>query len=464
MRFHRQRTSYLSKSILRLLVPLLLMGGILGIGLIVRQGLAPVRAQDATFGPQLFLVEGDRPLAATMDVAIHTQLQGSPLPRFIASGDEGDRAALSAAGFSVTLLDADTTGKVYYLLDAQSAPQQARAEAIRFGEIRYEDEQVLLLALDAADEKAMVETIPAVGIAISAILPQRLPTPDALTPLVLPRDTAATDPLVESLLPLMTTQALADRIRQLSGEVPVTLPGGQVTLNTRYTFSARITDAERFLYEYHKALGMNPSYAAWTYGNYSGRNVIADIPGVDNPQRIWVIGGHFDTNSEIPYTSAPGADDNATGVAATMRIAEILKAYKFRDTIRFVYFSGEEQGQWGSKHYAASLRQAGAQIAGYINLDMIGYDGNDDRVVELHTGSESSNPNSNALAIQFINASSRYGQGLKFERKTDSASRFSDHSPFWDNNYAAFLVIENFFDDAIPRDRNPHYHKSTDRL
>lgn len=465
MRFPRQRPTHLSQPMLRWIIPLVLMSVALWIGLIVRQGLPPVRAQETTFGPQLFLIEGDLNFPAAADVAIHTQLHGSPMPQFIVSGDAADRAALSAAGFTVTLLDADTRGQVYYFIEAQSDPARARAEAVRFGQVRYANETSLLLALPAAQEKAMIETLPAAGIAISAIPPQRLPTPVSPTPLALPRAVAETDPLVESLLPLITTEGLANRIRQLSGEVPVTLPDKQVTFSTRYTFSPRIADAERFLYEYHKALGLNPSYAAWTYGSYSGRNVIVDLPGVDNPERIWVIGGHFDTNSTgDPYTSAPGADDNATGVAVTMRIAEILKEYQFRDTIRFVYFSGEEQGQWGSLRYAESLRQAGAQIQGYINLDMIGYDGNGDRVVELHTGSESSNPNSNALAIQLIDASNRYGQGLSFERKTDSASRFSDHRSFWDNNYAAFLVIENFFDDVIPRDRNPYYHKTTDRI
>ena len=94
----------------------------------------------------------------------------------------------------------------------------------------------------------------------------------------------------------------------------------------------------------------------------------------------------------------------------------------------------------------------------------IGYDGNGDRVVELHTGPQETNPNSNAIATAFIGASDRYGQGLSFERKTSSASRFSDHRSFWDYNYPAFLVIENFFTDGIPPDRNPNYHTSNDRL
>ena len=45
--------------------------------------------------------------------------------------------------------------------------------------------------------------------------------------------------------------------------------------------------------------------------------------------------------------------------------------------------------------------------------------------------------------------------GLNFESKSTTASRFSDHSSFWDKDYASFLIIENFFDDTIVRDRNP---------
>ena len=100
--------------------------------------------------------------------------------------------------------------------------------------------------------------------------------------------------------------------------------------------------------------------------------MVVDLPGVEHPERIWVLGGHFDTNSEIPYTSAPGADDNGTGTASVMAAVELLKNYRFADTIRFVHFSGEEQGQWGGQVYARDLRLAGMQVPGFINLDMFG--------------------------------------------------------------------------------------------
>ena len=188
---------------------------------------------------------------------------------------------------------------------------------------------------------------------------------------------------------------------------------------------------------------------------------MADLRGVSHPERVWLVGGHFDDNSENPYYRAPGADDNATGTVSTMLIAALLRGYQFSDTIRFVHFSGEEQGQWGSRAYANALRSAGIQVMGFINLDMIGWDGNGDRRMEVHAGTGSA---SNTLASAFISANSRYGQGLVVELLQSSASRFSDHSPFWDNGFASFLAIENFFDGAVARDRNPWYHNTGDLL
>ena len=267
------------------------------------------------------------------------------------------------------------------------------------------------------------------------------------------------NPNVASLLPLLTETDLHTLTVQLSGQVPVTVNGAPVTLNTRYTLASRIRSAEAFVYQWYAGLGIPVSYFNWTYGSYSGRNVIAEVRGAVDPSQILLLGGHLDNNSQIPYATAPGADDNATGTAATLLIARILRSYTPAITVRFVHFTGEEQGQWGSRVYANTLRQRGENVIGFINLDMIGWDSNGDRVAEIHTAS---GPKSNALGTEFLNRNDRYQQGMVFERKTTTASRFSDHSPFWDNNYGAFLTIENFFDDAIPRDRNPYYHNTGD--
>jgi hypothetical protein len=213
------------------------------------------------------------------------------------------------------------------------------------------------------------------------------------------------------------------------------------------------------VFEYYQALGIPVKYVAWSYGNYSGRNVVAEMRGAVTPSKVLLVGGHLDDTSQIPYTTAPGADDNASGTAATLLIAKLLKNYRPDYTVRFVHFTAEEQGHWGSIVYARQMRARGEQVIGYIDLDMIGWDGNGDRVVEIHTGT---GPKSNAFATAYLERNTRYTIGLNFERKSTTASRFSDHSSFWDQDYAAFLIIENFFDDAIGRDRNPWYHNTGD--
>lgn len=422
----------------------------------------PVYGQEApVYGSQLALIAPAETLPANSGIAVHGRLIEGEIPALIASGPAEALAALLDDGFAVDVLEFSTAGRVYYWVDAQSDPSEARRQTEALGRILLFGTNAFLVALDTADETRFVETLPAAGIGISLLSPASLPPADERAAVLRPADASSTNPTIAGLLSRMTEADLSSRIAQLSGEVPVTLPGGAVTLATRYTFSSQIANAERFLFNYYTNLGLSPVYAPWTKGSYSGRNVVVDLPGTEHPERIWVLGGHFDTNSEIPYTSAPGADDNGTGTAAVMRAVELLKDYRFADTIRFVHFSGEEQGQWGAQAYARDLRLAGIQVQGFINLDMFGWDSNGDRVVELHPGT---GVNSNSIATAFISANERYAQGLSFERKTSSASRFSDHSAFWDYNYPAFLVIENFFTDAIPPDRNPWYHSTGDRL
>lgn len=411
---------------------------------------------DSALGPQLFRIQSapaPQVELAAAGVVAHTRLSDDSL---LASGPSTAAAALRAAGVAFDLLAADTSGQVYYLVDAQ-APDAARLAA-RLGTILFQEARELLVAVPMASEEAFVETLPARGVAIALVPNSALLSELAAAPFSPP---ASTDPVIVALLNRLTSGALSDRIADLSGVRPVAIGGGSVTLTTRYTFASRIRDAEAYLLQAYQQMGLPASYASWTYGSYSGRNVIADIRGVTHPERLWLVGGHFDDISEIPYTTAPGADDNGSGSAATLALANLLRGYQFSDTIRFVHFSGEEQGHWGSLVYAAALRSAGAQVMGYMDLDMIGYDGNGDRVIELHSGTGSSSIN---LANAFISANTRYGQGLTVELKTTSASRFSDHSSFWDKGYAAYLAIENFFDDSRPRDRNPWYHNTGDTL
>ena len=81
-------------------------------------------------------------------------------------------------------------------------------------------------------------------------------------------------------------------------------------------------------------------------------NVVATIEGVSYPDREYLITGHYDDVSEDSYNWAPGADDNASGTVTLLAAASILKDYDLANTVKFVAFSGEEQGLLGSEGYA----------------------------------------------------------------------------------------------------------------
>jgi len=414
------------------------------------------------YGPILYLLSptpAQMPLLPALPVACHATLWDKSATRYLASGDAAAGAKVAAAGIAIRVLDADTTNKVYYFVDA-TAPQ-ARQLALSFGAVVYDDPQQLLLAVAQTQEASLVAGLPASGVPIALLSPDPLVFHDPAKTYQIAQSPSDVIPAVSALLPQVSEARLNEIIADLSGARPALIGGAATTITTRYTFAAGMTNAESYVRQRYTALGLTPVTLPWSYSSYSGRNIVADIRGVVHPERIWLVGGHLDSISETPYSTAPGADDNATGSAAALLLAEVLAGQRFADTIRFVHFTGEEQGMWGSKAYVRDLQAAGAQVMGYVDLDMIGWDGDGDRTVELHSGTASA---SIGLANAFIAANDRYGQGLRLELKQSTASRFSDHSSFWDTGYGAFLTIENFYDDVIPRDRNPWYHTSGDTL
>jgi hypothetical protein len=262
------------------------------------------------------------------------------------------------------------------------------------------------------------------------------------------------DPFIQSIMDQVTQTEFNDIDGGLSGEHPITIGGQQVTLTSRYTPSTQGTQAEQYVYEYFQSLGYTPQYQAWNRCSLNGRNVIAEIPGSVDPTRIYLLTGHLDTISPNPTTNAKGADDNGSGTTAVMMAARILHNYQFAYTLRFVAFTGEERGLCGSNYYAANSRANNENIQGVLNLDMIAFDSNNVRDVEIHAGTRT---DSQAIANQFIQNISTYSLNLVPHLLTASATNRSDHASFWTYNYPAFLGIEYFFGG----DGNPYYHSYT---
>ncbi len=104
-------------------------------------------------------------------------------------------------------------------------------------------------------------------------------------------------------------------------------------------------------------------------------NVLAVKRGTKYPNRYIIMSGDIDSRVSDPnnFTSdAPGANDNASGMAGTLEAARVLSKYDFENSILFVGLSGEEQGLYGGKGLAAHAKEQGWEIIGILNNDMIG--------------------------------------------------------------------------------------------
>jgi len=103
-------------------------------------------------------------------------------------------------------------------------------------------------------------------------------------------------------------------------------------------------------------------------------DVVATLPGSE-PERLIVISAHYDSrasNGMDARSDAPGADDDASGVAAVLEAARVLSGVQPRASLVFVAFAGEEQGLYGSRALARHWKEEGKRIVGVFNLDIVG--------------------------------------------------------------------------------------------
>ena len=186
---------------------------------------------------------------------------------------------------------------------------------------------------------------------------------------------------------------------------------------------------------------------------------------------------HYDTqairepNWNPLASTAPGANDNGTGVAAMLEIAYLLSRYEYEHELRFIALGGEELGFLGSRHYvqAASTIEGNTDvdtvgqrenIVGVFNLDMLGFNWKSD-LVEIITNNDSA-----WIARALIIANGWYDVGLKIRRTQDEFVDISSHKPFWDSTYNAVTLTESStpWRDSQNYDANPFYHTSADTV
>jgi Zn-dependent M28 family amino/carboxypeptidase len=114
-------------------------------------------------------------------------------------------------------------------------------------------------------------------------------------------------------------------------------------------------------------------------------NVVAVLRGTAHPDRYVIMAGDIDSRASntADFTAdAPGANDNASGMAGVIEAARVLSTHRYAKSIVFAGLSGEEQGLWGGQHMARTAREQNWIIEGVLNNDMIGNIEGSDGVIE----------------------------------------------------------------------------------
>ncbi len=212
-------------------------------------------------------------------------------------------------------------------------------------------------------------------------------------------------------------------------------------------------------------------------------NVIATLQGTASPQRYYVITGHLDsrvTDVTDSTSDAPGADDDASGVAVVLELARLFATHQFPGTLVFATVDGEEQGLFGSGFMAAQMKKAGADVQGMFSNDIVGasqaFDGTKpdpfsvrlfvegvpaadsaDQIslIEEVGGENDGGTHQLARFVTSVAPASLTGMNIRVIWRRDRYLRGSDHVSFQAQGYPAARITE-------PRENFNHEHRDVE--
>ena len=202
-------------------------------------------------------------------------------------------------------------------------------------------------------------------------------------------------------------------------------------------------------------------------GSEEGVNYILKLPGQDPTLDPMLIGAHYDG----PIQS-PGADDNASGVAALLELGRQWTEKPPRRPAWMVAFDQEEWGMLGSKALAKRLKAKGKKLKLMVSLEMLAYT-SEKQNYPIPAMKAVFGEKGNFIALVANTGSATMLPGLASDMGKHVCTkvlpvplkgevlpevRLSDHSPFWDQGYNAMMVTDTSFL------RNPHYHEPTDTV
>ena len=250
--------------------------------------------------------------------------------------------------------------------------------------------------------------------------------------------------------PIIKSDVLVTELRQLSGDLPVSINGKELRISER-RLDENKAHARAWLRQQYEALGFTVAevpYQGRSFG--TNANFVAEKAGRD-ASRVLIVSSHLDSVGNA------GADDNGSGTISALAMARALKDAPLKYNLRIVAFDEEELGLVGSQAYAQSLVDSGEidQVVGVINMEMTGYNARGDGSFHIIDCNENT---SEQLSRVFKTVAARDPE-LKLKPVSACTSR-SDHASFWRAGRPAVVLSENFFGG----DSNPCYHKKCDKV
>jgi len=237
-----------------------------------------------------------------------------------------------------------------------------------------------------------------------------------------------------------------------------------------YDHYLELEQAAKYIEKEFLKTGLEVKEDSFQWEGRSYKNIVAEKQGATFPQRVFILGAHYDT---VP--GSPGADDNASGIAVLLEVARKIQTAHINGSVRFIAFSLEEYNFIGSAHYVEKLKKGEEEILGMVSLEMVGFTGlkqnyppplnpkyypnvgdfiaivGNERSKELLENiCRSFKTHIPQLPFEFLIVPGK-GEGME-------EVRLSDHRPFWDHGFPALMVTDTSFL------RNPNYHLPSDTL
>ena len=263
---------------------------------------------------------------------------------------------------------------------------------------------------------------------------------------------AATNDFIRSQVELVSKDRIIDKISSLT------------SFHNRHSKSPNINMVAEWIMNELNSFGDNITYHEYVKENYQLKNVVYHKQGATD--KILLFCAHYDTilsdRREDIDARAPGADDNASGVSSLIEVYRIISKLDTEYRLRFVFFSGEEQGLWGSTQYAQDVKDRNEDLHAVINLDICAEAGflgsNNTTNVDIDdgtTGSVSSNNEASLLLGEKMEQMAIDYTDLNVVNQWPIDN--SDYMPFEARGY----VCIGAYDGSVV-EGNTHYHSETD--